>query len=333
MAIEIIDTLGQKNNGDFPLVDSNDIKGGYYQVETLEERNNIPSIRRKEGMLCYVNNDKVYQLVGGIENACWTSFSAGGSNFAGDYEDLINKPYIPTKTSDLLNDSGYITLSDIDSGSNHTHNNKDILDYITMETIVTVDQMEEHLKNHPTSEFPTDLGEVIDPKIAGLKLPLGFDTSSGYLVAETETGAILLRAYSPDITALSSNSIQWEDTLIPCKVKDGSKDSSFDFTTGTIQNDESGVCLTIKVLYTNVQALKEKLITDGFTTDIRGIDPINFIELSQLKASEEAIVEYRGKQGQIVVNTTKNTIHVMDGRRRLCCLTALQCNCRRWVCV
>ena len=28
MAIEIIDILSQKNNGEFPLVDSNDIRGG-----------------------------------------------------------------------------------------------------------------------------------------------------------------------------------------------------------------------------------------------------------------------------------------------------------------
>ena len=30
---------------------------------------------------------------------------------SGDYDDLANKPYIPTKTSDLINDSGYITSS------------------------------------------------------------------------------------------------------------------------------------------------------------------------------------------------------------------------------
>ena len=65
MAIEIIDTLGQKNNGIFPLVDSNDVKGGYYQVESIEERDSIPAVRRKVGMLCYVELDpasKICQL-------------------------------------------------------------------------------------------------------------------------------------------------------------------------------------------------------------------------------------------------------------------------------
>lgn len=96
MAIEIIDILGQKNNGEFPLVDSNDIRGGFYQVDTIEERDLIPSIRRKEGMLCAVKNDKMYQLVGGVDNSNWIIFNSGsGSGFSGDYNDLINKPEIP----------------------------------------------------------------------------------------------------------------------------------------------------------------------------------------------------------------------------------------------
>ena len=64
MAIEIIDTLVQKNGGKFPLVDSNNIKGGFYQVKTLKDRDNIPNQRRQVGMFCYVEDDdgKIYQL-------------------------------------------------------------------------------------------------------------------------------------------------------------------------------------------------------------------------------------------------------------------------------
>ena len=63
MAVEIIDTLGQKNNGEFPLVDSNDVKGGFYQVNTLRERDDIPTVRIKLGMICYVKSeDTTYQL-------------------------------------------------------------------------------------------------------------------------------------------------------------------------------------------------------------------------------------------------------------------------------
>ena len=85
MAIEIIGTLKQKNNGEFGLVDSNDVIGGFYQTDTLDERNSIPSTRRKEGMFCWVgsNVNKVFQLVGGITNDCWIEFKSGSSDSGG----------------------------------------------------------------------------------------------------------------------------------------------------------------------------------------------------------------------------------------------------------
>lgn len=85
MAIEIIGTLKQKNNGEFGLIDSNDIIGGFYQADTLDERNSIPFTRRKEGMFCWVgsNVNKVFQLVGGITNDCWIEFKSGSSDGGG----------------------------------------------------------------------------------------------------------------------------------------------------------------------------------------------------------------------------------------------------------
>lgn len=78
MAVELIDTIKQKNNGTFPLMDNNDVKGGHYQLDTLVERDNIPTIRRKELMFCSVVEDgKTYQLQGGIDNINWKEFSSG----------------------------------------------------------------------------------------------------------------------------------------------------------------------------------------------------------------------------------------------------------------
>ena len=82
MAIEIISTLKQKNNGKFGLIDSNDVIGGFYQTDTLDERDSIPSARRKEGMFCWVggNVKKVFQLVDGLTNDCWIEFKSGSSD-------------------------------------------------------------------------------------------------------------------------------------------------------------------------------------------------------------------------------------------------------------
>lgn len=42
-----------------------------------------------------------------------TNIGAGTSSFSGSYDDLEDKPTIPTKTSELNNDSGYITSDDV----------------------------------------------------------------------------------------------------------------------------------------------------------------------------------------------------------------------------
>ena len=53
------------------------------------------------------NHDEVYQPIGNYANA----------NHTHSYDDLTNKPTIPTKTSDLTNDSGFITGSYDNSNS------------------------------------------------------------------------------------------------------------------------------------------------------------------------------------------------------------------------
>lgn len=49
-----------------------------------------------------------------------TNIGAGTSSFSGNYGDLTNKPTIPTKTSDLTNDSGFITSAPVDSVNSKT---------------------------------------------------------------------------------------------------------------------------------------------------------------------------------------------------------------------
>ena len=64
MAIELISEIVQKNGGTFPLLDSNNLRGGFYSVNTEAERDSIPINRRKVGMLCYVIEDNKYYKLG-----------------------------------------------------------------------------------------------------------------------------------------------------------------------------------------------------------------------------------------------------------------------------
>ena len=82
MAIELISTVKPKNGGQFPIVEANDIKGGYYSVESIEVRDSIPDGRRMPGMLCYVWGDKIYKL--GDDLRTWKTFTVdGGSSGSG----------------------------------------------------------------------------------------------------------------------------------------------------------------------------------------------------------------------------------------------------------
>lgn len=62
MGVQIIGELVQKNGQNFPIIDTNNIRGGFYQVSTIAERDSIPASRKKKGMLCYVSEDedKIY---------------------------------------------------------------------------------------------------------------------------------------------------------------------------------------------------------------------------------------------------------------------------------
>lgn len=67
----------------YPTHISNYEQGGVHHVATIAERDAITAERRMAGMLCTVANDgngnpKIYQLVGGVDNANWQELSTGG---------------------------------------------------------------------------------------------------------------------------------------------------------------------------------------------------------------------------------------------------------------
>ena len=59
----------------------------------------------------------------------------------------VNIPAIPSKTSELVNDSGFITIDDIDTNQNHMHTNKSVLDKITQSTLDKISELESRVGN------------------------------------------------------------------------------------------------------------------------------------------------------------------------------------------
>jgi hypothetical protein len=78
--IPLISDIRPKNDAPFGVVEDKYFIGGFRRVDTLEERDEITEGRRRVGMLVSVVEDgKVYRLEGGIENANWVEFGAGGA--------------------------------------------------------------------------------------------------------------------------------------------------------------------------------------------------------------------------------------------------------------
>ncbi len=85
MAVNIIDTLAQKNDGDFAVVDSNDVGGGYWQVANEAARLAVTGASyRKDGMLVFQQDDRsTWRLSADL--ATWEQASlGGGSGLAAD---------------------------------------------------------------------------------------------------------------------------------------------------------------------------------------------------------------------------------------------------------
>ena len=95
-------------------------------------------------------------------------------SFDGSYNSLTDKPTIPTRTSELINDAGFAPYSELDSSGifelKHYHDNKDLLDTITEEKVAQWDSNSEnsfggdynYLDNKPLTYLGDDSDIVIN---------------------------------------------------------------------------------------------------------------------------------------------------------------------------
>lgn len=81
MPVELISKIAPKNNGLFPMVEDIHLEGGFQVRGNLIERNSIPDLNRKEGMIVFVTSEGLfYQLEGGVTNSDWVVANIGTSS-------------------------------------------------------------------------------------------------------------------------------------------------------------------------------------------------------------------------------------------------------------
>lgn len=116
MAVELISEIVQKNGGAFPLLDSNNLRGGFYSVDNISERDNIPEQRRKTGMLCYVKEDEKYYKLNNDNTWEEAKFGGGGIQIF-DQEMLDAADELPEK---------YITIANKETDLNGSTTSREI---------------------------------------------------------------------------------------------------------------------------------------------------------------------------------------------------------------
>ena len=172
------------------------------------------------GLSNYVHpNDENTRHVTDAEKANWNSKADGNhvhdqyslTTHKHSYSELNDLPNIPSKVSELQNDSGFVTRSDI-----HTHTNKEVLDKITQEKVSSWDNKSdfsgayEDLTGLPT--IP-----VVDVNKAYVDAELGKKANSVDTYTKEEVNTLVESATSIDDEAVSTDTT-WSSSKINTEV-------------------------------------------------------------------------------------------------------------------
>ena len=175
-------------------VDKMEGKGLSTNDYTDEEKNKLNSIEEGANNYIHPTEHEASMIIEDVEHRFVTDEEKNRwnnkSDFDGDYNNLTNKPNIPTKTSQLTNDSGFLTsvpseyvteteleskgyLTEHQSLSNyatkdelHNHDNKAVLDGITANKVTSWDNKSDFdgdynsLTNKPT--IPSKTSELVN---------------------------------------------------------------------------------------------------------------------------------------------------------------------------
>ena len=232
----------QAFNDDMEIIDQN-LGGGGGGSSTLAGLNDV-------SLTTPITNDALI-----YDGAEWVNTPLAAVAFSGDYSDLQNAPSIPTKVSDLTNDSGFLTSSDVASVA-MSGDYSDLSNTPSLATVATSGDYSD-LSNTPnlatvaTSGDYSDLSNTptIPTAVSDLTNDEGFTAvgwtqiqASGTKIAEIEIDGVSQDVYAPT----------------------GGSGSG-----GHTIKDESGTAFTQR---TNLQFGKYTHVTDDSTNDVTIID-------------------------------------------------------------
>lgn len=226
--IEVIGELTQKNDKQFPIIDSNKIRGGIYQVQSIIERNNIPNERRKNGMLCYVEQvDTYYKLEG--DKWVLAQLGSGGSGGTSDGIPVYDQEMIDAKT-DMLPEK-YISIPNKESDLNGFAQSREIEETgsyvdILFQALRKLQSEVARLKN----SFRYGIYSYTDTNTAMS------ETVEGYELPDEEP---LWSIEEEDLSEIFSMELNSNHTLSPLENVDASIDGILSITNSALWQDES----------------------------------------------------------------------------------------------
>lgn len=177
--------------------------------------------------------------------------------FSNDYEDLDNKPDIPTSTSELDNDSGFLTSADLP----HPADSNPLMDGTVSIGSSTDYAREDH-------RHPTDTSRAADTAVvhkAGAEVITGEKTATADLILRNTTGSTGLSAATPNLVfQRGANTDSYIDWLVGANENGRLVVSSRSAGTETVRMQLIGSS-SLHQLLSSIDIKAPKFITDGGT--------------------------------------------------------------------